>query len=657
MARILGPAFVAAIAYVDPGNVATNLAAGATTGYLLVWVVVVASLVAILVQFQAAKLGMATGRSLPQLCRDRLPRWGTALVWLQAEVVVLATDLAEFVGAAIGMRLLFGMPVIASTAVTAVVSMLLLELRRRGRTRGFELMSAATLVLVGTGVGYDVLLTGHQSGAGLAAGLLPSLAGEGSLVLAMGIVGATVMPHAIYLHSALVQHGDMPVDAAWRQPSLVRRALSLDCALALGAATVVNVSLVALGAGLGAATGGAWTGDLVAAHTELASRIGGGAALAFAIALLSSGISSTGVGTLAGDVVMRGLLDRRARRAVPARPFLPRPLGYGPARQRPAHHTRLRCVGGRGRRPRLLPAVHALTAPSAFTEEKGTVMPTPQDLPQPQRDGQGGIDTGPRNIELDRQNPDLLTPPPMDHGTLPNMKFSFSMAHTRIEQGGWTREVTQRELPIATTLAGVDMKLNPGTYRELHWHKEAEWAYVLEGSCRIGAVDQAGCNFLDDVEAGDLWFFPKGVPHYIQALDEGVEFLLVFDDGGFSENSTFMLSDFFAHTPKSVLAKNFGWTLEQMENLPEKEKYIFQGQVPPPLSDSDRILSPSGDVPRTFKHRMLGQTPMRFDGGTVRITDSTNFAAATTISAALVELEPGALRELHWHPTDDEWQY
>ncbi|MFJ2033162.1 oxalate decarboxylase family bicupin [Streptosporangium sp. NPDC087985] len=281
---------------------------------------------------------------------------------------------------------------------------------------------------------------------------------------------------------------------------------------------------------------------------------------------------------------------------------------------------------------------------------------TYKNIPQPQRDGQGGVDTGPRNIELDIQNPDLLTPPVTDHGTVPNMKFSFSMAHTRIEEGGWTREVTARELPIATTLAGVDMHLNPGAYRELHWHKEAEWAYVLEGSCRIGAVDQEGCNFLDDVQKGDLWFFPKGVPHYIQALEEGVEFLLVFDDGSFSENSTFMISDFFAHTPKSVLAKNFGWTLEQMENMPEKEKYIFQGQVPPPL-ESDRVVSPTGDVPRTFKHRMHAQEPIRFDGGTVRIVDSRTFAAATTISAALVEVEPGGLRELHWHPTDDEWQY
>jgi oxalate decarboxylase len=276
--------------------------------------------------------------------------------------------------------------------------------------------------------------------------------------------------------------------------------------------------------------------------------------------------------------------------------------------------------------------------------------------PQPRRGTAGGADNGPRNLMLDRQNPDLLSPPATDSGTVPNLKFSFSMAHTRIEEGGWTREVTQRELPIASELSGVDMRLEPGAYRELHWHKQSEWAYVLDGSCRISAVDQEGRNFLDDVQAGDLWFFPRGVPHHIQALDEGVEFLLVFDDGMFSENGTFLISDFFAHTPKSVLAKNFGWSLEQLENLPGKEKYIFPGEVPPSL-ESDLVVSPTGDVPRTFKHRMLSQAPQRFSGGSVRITDSTNFAAATTICAALVEIEPGGMRELHWHPTDDEWQY
>ncbi len=224
---------------------------------------------------------------------------------------MLATDLAEFVGAAIGMQLLFGMPVWLSAITTAVISLALLEMRRKGRTRPFELMSAAALMFVGAGVGYDIVATGHQSAGGLVAGLVPSLGGEGALLLAMGIVGATVMPHAVYLHSALVQGRGMTTEAARAQPGLVRRILRWDCSLALGVATVINVSMIALGAGLGVASGGTWTGDLSAAHAELAARVGGFAALAFAVALLSSGLSSSGIGTLAGDVVMRGFLDVR----------------------------------------------------------------------------------------------------------------------------------------------------------------------------------------------------------------------------------------------------------------------------------------------------------------------------------------------------------
>ncbi|HEY2673486.1 MAG TPA: Nramp family divalent metal transporter [Rugosimonospora sp.] len=311
VAPMLGPALVAAIAYVDPGNVATNLTAGATFGYLLVWVVVSASLVAILVQFQSAKLGVATGRSLPQLCRERFPRWGSRALWLQAEVVVLATDLAEFVGAAIGMRLLFGLPPALSAAATAAASLLLLQLRGHRHGRRFELVSAAAILFIGTGLGYDLLVVGHQSAAGLAGGMVPRLHGSESLVLAMGIVGATVMPHAVYLHSALTPGRVASTTLARRQPDLVRRALRLDCVLGLGAATAVNLSMIALGAGLGVASAGAWTGDLVDAHPVLAQRVGGTAALAFAIAVLSSGVSSSGVGTLAGDVVMSGFLGRR----------------------------------------------------------------------------------------------------------------------------------------------------------------------------------------------------------------------------------------------------------------------------------------------------------------------------------------------------------
>ncbi|MEV4517728.1 Nramp family divalent metal transporter [Dactylosporangium sp. NPDC049525] len=304
---MMGPALVAAIAYVDPGNVATNLTAGATSGYRLVWVVVAASLVAILVQYQAAKLGVATGRSLPELCRDRFPRWGRRILWLQAELVVLATDLAEFVGAAIGLKLLFGMPIAVSAIVTAGVSLLLLALRRRGRTRRFESATAAALLLIGAGMVYDLIAVGHQSASGFAGGLVPRLDGGGQVLLAMGIVGATVMPHAVYLHSALAKPGA----AVGAQPRDVRRALRLDCGIALSAAATVNVSMIAVGAGLGTLTAGAWTGDLFEAHGILAERIGGAAALAFAVALLSSGFASSGVGTLAGDVVMGGFLGRR----------------------------------------------------------------------------------------------------------------------------------------------------------------------------------------------------------------------------------------------------------------------------------------------------------------------------------------------------------
>jgi oxalate decarboxylase len=261
---------------------------------------------------------------------------------------------------------------------------------------------------------------------------------------------------------------------------------------------------------------------------------------------------------------------------------------------------------------------------------------------------------------LDRQNPDILTPPSTDSGTIPNLKFSFGLAHNRLQKGGWTRQVTVRELPIATTLAGVNMRLNPGGVREMHWHKEAEWAYMLNGRARISAIDQEGRNFLDDVGVGDLWNFPAGLPHSIQGLEEGCEFLLVFDDGNFSEDSTFLITDWFAHTPKEVLAKNFGVAESDFADIPTHEldrtRYIFPVKVPGPLA-SDKVSDPQGLVPQTFSHRLMAQEPVRTSGGTARIVDSTNFPAATTIAAALVEVEPGGLREMHWHPNNDEWQY
>jgi oxalate decarboxylase len=278
---------------------------------------------------------------------------------------------------------------------------------------------------------------------------------------------------------------------------------------------------------------------------------------------------------------------------------------------------------------------------------------------QPIRSNDGASILGPRNALLERQNPDQIAAPRTDSGTVPNLKFSFAAAHNRLLPGGWAREVTTRELPIATELAGVNMRLKPGAIREMHWHKEAEWAYMLAGRARTTAIDAEGRSFIDEVEVGDLWNFPAGIPHAIQGLEQGCEFLLVFDDGSFSENETFLITDWFAHTEPAVLAKNFGVPEDAFANLPvdfEHERYIFPGRMPGPLA-SDAVESPTGAVPQTFSHRLLAQEPIKAAGGQVRVVDSSNFPAASTIAAALVEVEPGALRELHWHPNTDEWQY
>lgn len=275
---------------------------------------------------------------------------------------------------------------------------------------------------------------------------------------------------------------------------------------------------------------------------------------------------------------------------------------------------------------------------------------------EPIRGDAGGTVLGPRNIARERQNPDLIRSPLTDQGTMLNMKFSFADAHNRLSEGGWSRQVTLRELPVALTMAGVNMRLNPGANRELHWHKQAEWAYMLKGSARVTSVDAEGRNYIDDIEEGDGWNFPAGIPHSIQALTDGCEFLLAFDDGGFSENSTFLLSDWFAHTPKEVLAANFGVTVEDLADIPKHERYIFPAPVPPSLEEQT-VKSPQGSIPNTFTHRLRRQEPIRASGGTVRILDSTTFPASTTISAALVEVNPGGMREMHWHPNADEWQY
>jgi len=279
------------------------------------------------------------------------------------------------------------------------------------------------------------------------------------------------------------------------------------------------------------------------------------------------------------------------------------------------------------------------------------------DVPQPIRgDGTGWWDLGPRDVMRDIENSDMLVPPVTDAGTLPNLKFSFSDTYMQLNHGGWSREVTVRQLPIATTLAGVNMALTPGGVRELHWHQQSEWAIMLVGRARVTSVDQNGRNFIADIGVGDLWFFPAGIPHSIQGLEEGCEFLLVFDDGSFSDLNTLSITDWFAHTPKDVLSANFGVPEHAFRNIPKDQVYIFQGTAPGTL-ESQKVEDPFGTVPLSFTHRLLAQAPQVFPGGTVRIVDSTNFPISTTVAAALVEIKPGGMRELHWHPNADEWQY
>jgi oxalate decarboxylase len=244
--------------------------------------------------------------------------------------------------------------------------------------------------------------------------------------------------------------------------------------------------------------------------------------------------------------------------------------------------------------------------------------------PQPIRGDHGASDPGPRNVALDLQNPDILIPPESDNGSLPNMKFPFAMAHNRLEEGGWAREVTVREFPVSKSMAGVNMRLDSGVVRELHWHKEGEWAYILQGKVRFTVVDPDYNVFVDDLEGGDIWFVPAGVPHSIQGLEGGTEFLLVFDDGNFSENETLLITEYMAHTPKSVLAKNFGIGEEHFANIPKSEKYIFRMPVPEPL---DAVLKqlPNRPPELPYTYHASKQEPTRYEGGAVKTIDVKNF--------------------------------
>jgi len=266
---------------------------------------------------------------------------------------------------------------------------------------------------------------------------------------------------------------------------------------------------------------------------------------------------------------------------------------------------------------------------------------------------------GPKNPDLEAQEPDSMYPPETDAGGQPPFKYPFAMAHKRIEAGGWTRQVTVRDFPLSKKMAGVEMRLISGGVRELHWHLSSEWAYMTAGSARITAVDQKGRAFVDDVKEGDLWLFPGGVPHSIQGLGEdGCQFLLVFDDGNFNEFETFLLTDWLHHTPKEVLAKNFRVPTSTFDNVPPRERFIFPTQLPRPLDEEKKqVYETNGSVPNSFAFFTSKMEPTKVTaGGSVKIVDRNNFPP-TNIAAAIVTVKPGGLRELHWHPNADEWQY
>ena len=270
-------------------------------------------------------------------------------------------------------------------------------------------------------------------------------------------------------------------------------------------------------------------------------------------------------------------------------------------------------------------------------------------------------DPGQENRPLLDENPNSNMPPPTDHGDIGPIWYSFDLARKRVEEGGWTHQVTQRELPPSSELTGVNMRLTRGSFRELHWHTADEWAIMLYGNARVTVLSPDGTMFIDDVTKGDLWYFPAGFPHSIQGLgpDDGCEFLLVFDEGMFSEDNTFLISEWVAHTPPEILTKNSNLDRSAIAKLPTDELYIFPAKVPGTLAqDKAAIGGKSVESPIQYTFKMAAMAPTKkTSGGEVRVVDSHTFPASKNVAAALVTIKPGGLRELHWHPNASEWQF
>jgi manganese transport protein len=319
----LGPAFIASVAYIDPGNFATNIQGGAKFGYTLLWVVVASNLMAMLLQALSAKLGIASRRNLAELCREHFPRWLTLTMWVLMELVAMATDLAEFLGAAVGFNLLFGVPLWVAGLATAVVTILILGLERFG-FRPVEAVIGALVGVVGISYVIETVLDHPDWGALFGGALTPRFAGSESVLLATGILGATVMPHVIFLHSALTQ-GRVVVEDPTRLKRLFRFQL-IDVGVAMTIAGIVNGAMLVMAAATFYRTGLTDIGTIEEAHRTLAPLLGSAASVVFAISLLASGLSSASVGTMSGQVIMQGFLRRRipvwVRRLVTMAPSL-----------------------------------------------------------------------------------------------------------------------------------------------------------------------------------------------------------------------------------------------------------------------------------------------------------------------------------------------
>jgi oxalate decarboxylase len=275
--------------------------------------------------------------------------------------------------------------------------------------------------------------------------------------------------------------------------------------------------------------------------------------------------------------------------------------------------------------------------------------------------GPGNLaDPGPQNPDIGKQFPSAQFPPATDVGGMPMDWASFNNAPKRVQNGGWARQVTQADFAISDTISGVNMRLTAGGIRELHWHQAAEWAIMTYGSCRVTVLDAVGRPYVADVNEGDLWYFPAGQPHSLQGLGpDGCEFVICFDNGHASEFNTLLVTDWFAHTPPEVLAKNFGVPAQTFAKIPLQDLWIFQGTLPGDLASDRAAVNKNENVsPHPFIFRLGSSAPTKESaGGNVRVADSSNFVVSTTVAAALVTVRPGGVREMHWHPNADEWQY